>query len=130
MTEPTGPTDTDRIIEAHREEAPRTRKLLVWIFIGIPAIGALIWFILFVNAANRIDNATNSAPDYSSSDLADASPSSADSPFGDPGAELESVPSDPSDSVDGTDPLTLSTARAGSARRWPRCRPKTSRTCP
>lgn len=113
MTHPTEPTDTDRIIQAHREEAARTRKLLVWIFIGIPAIGALIWFILFINAANGIDNATSSVPDYSSSDLAGSSSDSADEPFDDPGPDSDSTLSDPSDSFDALAvPLSAATVKA------------------
>jgi hypothetical protein len=42
MTTPQ-PTDTDRIIEAHRDEARRTRRLLIRIFVGIPVAAAIVW---------------------------------------------------------------------------------------
>lgn len=46
----TEPSDTDRIIAAHREEAQRTRRtivgVLVGIFVGIPAAGLIIWGIV------------------------------------------------------------------------------------
>jgi hypothetical protein len=50
----TEPSDTDRIIAAQRQEAHKTRVLLAWIFIGIPAIGAIIWGIVaLVDVASR-----------------------------------------------------------------------------
>lgn len=41
MSTPT--SDTDRIIAAHRDEARRTRRLLLVIFVGIPLVGAVVW---------------------------------------------------------------------------------------
>lgn len=35
--------DADRIIAAHREEARRTRRLLVWLLVGLPVLGLLVW---------------------------------------------------------------------------------------
>lgn len=41
------PTDTDRIIAAQRDEARKTRALLVWIFVVIPLVGSLIWLVAY-----------------------------------------------------------------------------------
>lgn len=59
------PNDVDRIIAAHRDEARKTRTLLAWIFLGVPAIGLVVW--LFVLAANShtptSDNPTSGSYD-------------------------------------------------------------------
>ena len=45
-------TDADRIIAEQRRQGAQTRELLVWIFLGIPAIilvvGVLIWVLAAV----------------------------------------------------------------------------------
>jgi hypothetical protein len=45
------PGDTDRLIAAHRDEARRTRTLLVAIFVGAPVVGLALWAIVAVIAA-------------------------------------------------------------------------------
>lgn len=50
MTAPPPPSDTDRIIAAHREESRRTRVLLLWIFVGIPVAACLIWGLVLIAA--------------------------------------------------------------------------------
>jgi hypothetical protein len=72
------PTDADRIIAAQRDEARRTRKLLIWLLVGIPACVALVWFIVAAivisnrspasgggNAASfdQFDSTTTTTPD-------------------------------------------------------------------
>lgn len=42
----TEPSDTDRIIAAQAEQGHKTRVLLVWIFIGIPLAGWIVWSIV------------------------------------------------------------------------------------
>lgn len=44
----TPPSDTDRIIAAHREESRRTRALLLWIFVGVPLVAGLIWGLVLI----------------------------------------------------------------------------------
>lgn len=53
--------DTDRIIAAHRDEARRTRTLLVAIFVGLPLVGLALWLIIAVIAAGS-SSSPSSAP--------------------------------------------------------------------
>jgi hypothetical protein len=61
--------DVDRIIAAHRDEARRTRTLLVWLFIGIPLAVGLIWFIVWLaifRSSNSAHASTVIAPTVNS----------------------------------------------------------------
>lgn len=42
-------TDTDRVI---REEAAKTRRLLAWLLVGIPAAGLVVWLVVFAAASH------------------------------------------------------------------------------
>lgn len=55
MTAPLPPSDTDRIIAAHREESRKTRVLLAWIFIGIPLIALAIWGVVALGVSSSGD---------------------------------------------------------------------------
>lgn len=46
MTAPLPPSDTDRIIAAQAEQGHKTRVLLVWLLLGIPAAVGLAWTIV------------------------------------------------------------------------------------
>lgn len=48
----TPPTDTDRIIEAQREQGHRTRVLLVWLLLGVPLIAGAIWGLIVLAAVH------------------------------------------------------------------------------
>lgn len=68
MTSQPPPSDTDRIIAAQREEARRTRTLLVWIFVGLPVAGLAAWGIVAVaNSGPALpttpDTSVSSTPD-------------------------------------------------------------------
>lgn len=65
------PSDADRIIAAQREEGRKTRNLLVWIFIGIPVIGFVVWGLVAL-AGSGSPPATS--PDTSISPTAAAGP--------------------------------------------------------
>lgn len=52
MTNPLPPSDADRIIAAQAEQGHKTRVLLVWLLLGIPAAVGLVWVIVIgVSAA-------------------------------------------------------------------------------
>jgi hypothetical protein len=59
---PQPPSDADRIIAAQRDEGRKTRNLLLWIFIGLPALGLIIWGCVALagavatHAANTLSN--------------------------------------------------------------------------
>lgn len=55
--------DADRIIAAQREEARKTRKLLVWLLVGVPAIGLLSWGVIAL--LGSIDSTSNDTPTVS-----------------------------------------------------------------
>jgi hypothetical protein len=59
-TEQPPPSDADRIIAAQRDEGRKTRSLLVWIFVGIPAAGLLIWGIVFLSNSGSTPSTTPS----------------------------------------------------------------------
>lgn len=42
-------TDTDRVI---REEAAKTRRLLAWLLVGIPAAGLVVWLVVLAAASH------------------------------------------------------------------------------
>lgn len=46
MTAPLPPSDADRIIAAADAQAHKTRVLLVWLLLGIPAAAGLVWAIV------------------------------------------------------------------------------------
>ena len=43
-------TDADRIIESQHQEAHKTRVLIVWLIVGLPACGLLIWLLVVASA--------------------------------------------------------------------------------
>lgn len=65
------PDDTDRIIAAHREEARKTRLLLVWLFVGIPVAALCVWGFIALAAVGASSQA-NDAGDSTLSSCDDA----------------------------------------------------------
>lgn len=61
--QPQPPSDADRIIAAQREEGRKTRNLLLWIFIGIPALGLLAWGVVAIASASSTSSPTSSSCD-------------------------------------------------------------------
>lgn len=61
MTTPVN--DTDRIIAAHRDEARRTRTLLLWLLLGIPAIAGVVLVIAFAVSSGSASQDTTTVPD-------------------------------------------------------------------
>lgn len=57
MTAPE-PDSTNRIIAAQREEARKTRTLLLWIFVGLPMISGIIWLLVVLAASGNANHAT------------------------------------------------------------------------
>jgi uncharacterized protein YecT (DUF1311 family) len=52
-------SDADRIIAAQREEARKTRNLLIWIFVGLPVVGLVIWGLVALAASGGAGNSGN-----------------------------------------------------------------------
>jgi hypothetical protein len=66
-------SDTDRIIAAQEEQGHRTRVLLVWLLVGVPVLGLLIWALIAFAAAGGARSATPPAvaPVPASTQIAD-----------------------------------------------------------
>jgi hypothetical protein len=63
-------TDTDRIIAANQEESAKTRRLLLWIFVGIPVVGLLVWGVVWAAGLSGGSGAAGAAPDASTAAVA------------------------------------------------------------
>lgn len=46
------PSDADRIIAAQAEQAAKTRRLLVWIFVGVPLLGGLAALLIWAGVTS------------------------------------------------------------------------------
>lgn len=53
------PNETERLIQATREEARKTRTLLIWLLVGIPRIALVIWGIVAASSAVAVSTGHN-----------------------------------------------------------------------
>lgn len=67
------PSDADRIIAAADAQAHRTRVLLVWLLLGIPAAIGIVWAIV-VGVSHHTPGGLPSAPDNTVVQTADPMP--------------------------------------------------------
>jgi hypothetical protein len=81
---PGGPTETDRLIAATRDEARKTRTLLLWLLVGLPVIGAVIWGLVAAGAAGSNGSSADSGAipviDTNAPNIGGAEPAIPDTP--------------------------------------------------